>query len=317
MNIQQHIIDANNMKISSLKKKYKLEYQSYKNMIAREKEYGAIIHPDFREFPQFLENVGIRKNKEYTLDRIDNNDPEYAPNKIRWADKTTQNNNRSNNIFLVHDDGRSMTIAKWASETNQKADTLYKRRTSGWSDMEIITGERDRIASIEDMPFPYDKKEVWEMVYMKQVLSGYGKTRLEFTVGFSNILLSDLSYKKHHIHILINQKSNYEYEHVTYYQMEYLSTNRKNISFPNIESYSELSLNELLTVNHENDVRLDRHRNYLDEATSMLEWVNKRQECIDKRANNVSKDIIISFFKKTYPKPEFTMNQPLKAISQP
>lgn len=41
----------------------------------------------------FIEHVGRRPSKRHSLDRIDN-DRGYEPGNVRWADRTTQNNNR-------------------------------------------------------------------------------------------------------------------------------------------------------------------------------------------------------------------------------
>lgn len=49
----------------------------------------------FMSFYSFLEEeIGLRPSKYYTLDRI-NNDGNYEPGNVRWADKITQSRNRS------------------------------------------------------------------------------------------------------------------------------------------------------------------------------------------------------------------------------
>lgn len=131
--------DISNLSKKELSEKYKSEYSSWKNMKQRRK-IGAIIHPSFEDFSSFLKLMGKRPSKSYTLDRVDNKNREYSRKNCRWADKYTQNSNKGNNVYLEHN-GEKLTISQWASKTQQKADTLYKRKNMGWSDQEIIYGK--------------------------------------------------------------------------------------------------------------------------------------------------------------------------------
>ena len=60
------------------------------------KKRGAIISIEFNKFRNFLMHLGPGEDKNYTLDRINNDDPEYAPGKVKWRDKYAQNNNKGN-----------------------------------------------------------------------------------------------------------------------------------------------------------------------------------------------------------------------------
>jgi hypothetical protein len=51
-------------------------------------------YPKFKEW--ILSNIGERPSKKYSIDRI-NNDGNYEPNNLRWADAKTQNKNRRTN----------------------------------------------------------------------------------------------------------------------------------------------------------------------------------------------------------------------------
>jgi len=57
-----------------------------------------------RDFPRFLAAVGYRPGPGFSIDRI-NNDGNYEPGNVRWADRRTQNTNRRNTIRI---EGRTL-----------------------------------------------------------------------------------------------------------------------------------------------------------------------------------------------------------------
>lgn len=127
-----------------LKKNYPSEWDSFRNMKQRVKYAGGEVHPAFGSFQSFLEVMGEKPDSQATLDRIDPTDPEYAPNKVRWASKKVQANNRTNTIYLDFD-GVRRPLTDWASRTHTNPDTLRRRYERGWTHKEAITGERDVI----------------------------------------------------------------------------------------------------------------------------------------------------------------------------
>lgn len=78
-----HLDDIETLSAMELRKRYKGEANSHKNMLARQKTNGAKVHLKFKNFTNFLKILGPKPTKKATLDRIDNNDPEYAPGKVR------------------------------------------------------------------------------------------------------------------------------------------------------------------------------------------------------------------------------------------
>ncbi|MEP9373857.1 hypothetical protein [Mesorhizobium sp. KR1-2] len=130
-----------------LRKRYPREAISHKNMLSRRKLKGAIVHPDFVKFTSFLGILGPMPAKKATLDRIDNNDPEYAPGKVRWADKKTQNSNKSDTL-IIHDAEKGLTysVSQLANLQSVPADTIRKRKARGWTDAEIIAGAKAKPA---------------------------------------------------------------------------------------------------------------------------------------------------------------------------
>lgn len=138
-NTDEYLNDIQTMTATQLSNKYKLTYGSWKNMKQRCKTDGYILDIRFDKFADFLMHMGPRTNKKFTLDRIDSGNSNYGPGLCRWADKHTQNQNKSNNVLLTMN-GETHTVSVWANKTHQNADTLYKRIAKGWSDEEVIKG---------------------------------------------------------------------------------------------------------------------------------------------------------------------------------
>jgi hypothetical protein len=99
---QQHLVDCQKLTKTELRKRYPAEANSHRNLLQRAKNQGRIVHPDFQLFGDFLAHVGPRLCPGATLDRINNADPEYAPGKVRWADKRTQNSNKGDSLIFYY-----------------------------------------------------------------------------------------------------------------------------------------------------------------------------------------------------------------------
>lgn len=135
--------DLDGLTIMQLREKYRGEATAHSNMMARVTSKGAKVHPEFRTFKDFLRQVGPKPTKKATLDRIDNNDPEYAPGKVRWADKKTQNNNKGDSLaFHCPATGRYYKASQLALKQGVTATAIRNRRRLGWTDAEIIVGSR-------------------------------------------------------------------------------------------------------------------------------------------------------------------------------
>ena len=136
-----HLLDCQNLSAMDLRKKYPSEATSHRHMLEREEKLDRTIHPRFRKFRDFLADVGPKPFPKATLDRIDNDDPEYAPGKVRWADKRTQTNNRMNTL-LFQSDGRQFLSSELAKLQKVSPSTIRQRRQRGWSDQCIIAGKQ-------------------------------------------------------------------------------------------------------------------------------------------------------------------------------
>jgi hypothetical protein len=182
--------DLVHLSATKLRKKYHREYNSFRNMSPRAKEHGGTVDPEFKTFKGFLSHVGPCPGPDFTLDRIDNENRDYGPDLVRWADKKTQNNNKGDTVFLTDSDGTKRPLTEWAQRTGQKANTLRGRCRSGWSDTEVIHGRklsRDRVWNIT--PWPEGKEKHWERLYQRHVMTGNhsqnGGDRVDFLRRFS------------------------------------------------------------------------------------------------------------------------------------
>lgn len=138
-----YLLDCQTLTASELRRHYRAEANTHRNMLQRAGRQGRTIHPDFRVFRDFLALVGPRPCPGATLDRIDNNDLEYAPGKVRWADKRTQNSNKGDSLLFCYSrTGDTYTTARLAALRKVRPSTIRKRKERGWTDDEIIEGKR-------------------------------------------------------------------------------------------------------------------------------------------------------------------------------
>ena len=77
-----------------------------------------------------------------TLDRIDN-DKGYYPDNCQWSTKTEQNNNRCSNT-IIEINGKTQTLAQWATETGISYQTIYKRYQRGKRGENLIADAREQ-----------------------------------------------------------------------------------------------------------------------------------------------------------------------------
>lgn len=101
-------------------------FKDFKNYGGR----GITICPEWDSFETFLSDVGERPSDKHSLDRIDNNG-NYEPGNVRWADRTTQVNNRRVTVWLEWD-GERKTLTQWAQAIGIRPATLANRLRSGW-----------------------------------------------------------------------------------------------------------------------------------------------------------------------------------------
>lgn len=120
---------------------HSLTYSTWAGMIARvtnpshtvAKHYharGITVCERWRDFANFLADMGERPTKTHSIDRIDN-ERGYEPGNCRWATRGEQARNTRRTIHLEHN-GKTMCIKDWADSLGIDPATLRIRLKRGW-----------------------------------------------------------------------------------------------------------------------------------------------------------------------------------------
>jgi len=95
-------------------------------------ERGIIVCERWRKsFLAFINDMGERPSKDYSIDRI-NNDGPYSPENCRWANAIQQANNKTKNVTLAVDN-EEMTMAQASRKYSINYGTLLSRLKVGLS----------------------------------------------------------------------------------------------------------------------------------------------------------------------------------------
>lgn len=204
---------AKTLRPMKLRRIFDLEANSDKNMRRREKSGTRIIHSDFKDWRSFLISRLIEEGpcpKGHTLDRINNDDLEYAPGKVRWADATKQNNNRSNTIYLQPEGHPRRPLTDYARQTGQNPETIRSRLRNDWTHTEAVFPEtrknsnaanlrRNNSSPLHRHPWPDlfpnnpAMAERWEKAYRNH--ASKGEYRIAFFIRLKQKAAGDLSDK--------------------------------------------------------------------------------------------------------------------------
>lgn len=120
-----------------------LTYARWKSMRQRcakhSGHYAAIeCCARWESFIDFLTDMG-ECPEGHTLDRIDNQIG-YEPGNCRWATREQQNQNRSQCVFLTHNN-ETKIVSQWAHELGISAFTIRSRLRNGWSIERTLTAK--------------------------------------------------------------------------------------------------------------------------------------------------------------------------------
>jgi hypothetical protein len=84
---------------------------------------GITVCSRWSLFENFLADMGLKPSPKHQIDRIDN-EGNYEPGNCRWVLPVVNCNNRRGNVpFTI--DGRTQTLAQWASEAGIVGTRLY------------------------------------------------------------------------------------------------------------------------------------------------------------------------------------------------
>jgi hypothetical protein len=102
---------------------------------------GIQVCDRWREnFENFIEDMGPRPGRGWSLDRIDV-DGDYEPGNCRWATLKEQARNRQRVPKLTLD-GETLTVAEWAEKLGMKRHNIYNRMKAGLPVEEVLDPRR-------------------------------------------------------------------------------------------------------------------------------------------------------------------------------
>lgn len=117
---------------------YNQKNRSYKDYGNRGIQVCEEWRNDAKSFAEYVSKLPHCEEKGYTLHRIDN-DGDYEPNNVMWADRETQANNKQCNHLLVFN-GETHTISEWSVILGIKYSTLSARiNVYHWSVEKALT----------------------------------------------------------------------------------------------------------------------------------------------------------------------------------
>jgi hypothetical protein len=92
---------------------------------------GIKYEERWKRFESFLEDMGDKPGRDFSLERKDNS-LGYSKDNCVWATKEQQANNKRNNRFIEHN-GEVKTLSQWAKQAGISTRTLFARlNTQKW-----------------------------------------------------------------------------------------------------------------------------------------------------------------------------------------
>lgn len=145
---------------------------------------GITICKEWQDsFDTFLEDMGEKPDKSYSIDRIDNNG-NYEPSNCKWSTRKEQQNNRRNCWYITLN-GETLTITQWSERMDIHHQVIRNRiKHLKWSEYDAVF-----------TPLTRDKDDKRPEIIIKLINQG--------------VSVSDLAYlikcKEEYIETLVNQ----------------------------------------------------------------------------------------------------------------
>jgi hypothetical protein len=161
-------------RIANLNKSHGLskapEYRIWSGMISRctnEKSdgfkywggRGIAVCDRWRDFANFMADMGPRPSRGHSLDRYPDQDGNYEPGNVRWATRKQQARNTSRNRMITRD-GRTLSVPDWAEEVSIPYQTINQRLAAGWTIEDALA-----------IPYGVHRKAYYRMLAISSVLT--------------------------------------------------------------------------------------------------------------------------------------------------
>lgn len=93
---------------------------------------GITVCARWRDYVNFLADMGRKPSRSHTLDRWPDVNGNYEPGNCRWATWQQQQRNRSTNRVIVVN-GVPRLLVEWAEVSGLHIGTLWRRLRRGWT----------------------------------------------------------------------------------------------------------------------------------------------------------------------------------------
>jgi hypothetical protein len=98
---------------------------------------GIRVCARWQVFANFYADVGERPTLRHTLERI-NNDADYEPGNVVWANPVIQANNRRTSL-RIEIGGQTRTLAQWCRKYEARISLVSARMKRGWAPLRALT----------------------------------------------------------------------------------------------------------------------------------------------------------------------------------
>ena len=104
---------------------------------------GISVCERWKDFSNFLQDVGFAPSEKHSLGRIDN-EGNYEPGNVQWETPEQQHRNTSGNRNITFN-GETLTLVEWSEKTGLKRTTITQRIDAyGWSIEKALTTPKRR-----------------------------------------------------------------------------------------------------------------------------------------------------------------------------